>query len=81
MLARLHQHNQFLENMPRTLRHEINNPLNTLSTSLQNLEDNQPGLSDNKYLDAARRGCSASERLCKTLRTLRISKNRLRPKI
>lgn len=56
MLARLHQHNQFLENMPRTLRHEINNPLNTLSTSLQNLEDNQPGLSDNKYLDAARRG-------------------------
>ena len=56
MLARLHQHNQFLENMPRTLRHEINNPLNTLSTSLQNLEDNQPGLSDSKYLDAARRG-------------------------
>jgi len=56
MLARLHQHNQFLENMPRTLRHEINNPLNTLSTSLQNLEDNQPGLSGNKYLDAARRG-------------------------
>ena len=28
MLARLHQHTQFLENMPRTLRHEINNPLN-----------------------------------------------------
>jgi two-component system, OmpR family, sensor histidine kinase ChvG len=56
MLARLHQHNQFLENMPRTLRHEINNPLNTLSTSLQNLEDTQPELSDSKYLDAARRG-------------------------
>ena len=56
MLARLHQHNQFLENMPRTLRHEINNPLNTLSTSLQNLENTQPELSDSKYLDAARRG-------------------------
>ncbi len=56
MLARLHQHNQFLENMPRTLRHEINNPLNTLSTSLQNLEDAEPSLRDSKYLDAARRG-------------------------
>ena len=56
MLARLNQHNQFLENMPRTLRHEINNPLNTLSTSLQNLEDTQPELADSKYLDAARRG-------------------------
>jgi dedicated sortase system histidine kinase len=56
MLARLHQHNQFLENMPRTLRHEINNPLNALSTSLQNLEyeDTQEGRQ--KYLEAARRG-------------------------
>ncbi len=57
MLARLHQHNQFLENMPRTLRHEINNPLNTLSTSLQNLEAEK---SDedvrHKYLEAAKRG-------------------------
>jgi dedicated sortase system histidine kinase len=56
MLSRLHQHNQFLENMPRTLRHEINNPLNTLSTSLQNLEQEQPELVDSKYLEAARRG-------------------------
>ncbi|MGI9323396.1 MAG: ATP-binding protein [Pseudomonadales bacterium] len=56
MLSRLHQHNQFLENMPRTLRHEINNPLNTLSTSLQNLEaDHSPGARD-KYLAAAKRG-------------------------
>jgi dedicated sortase system histidine kinase len=56
MLSKLHQHNQFLENMPRTLRHEINNPLNTLSTSLQNLEQELPELHGNKYLDAARRG-------------------------
>tara|TARA_A100001011_G_scaffold371985_1_gene429886 strand:- start:354 stop:2444 length:2091 start_codon:yes stop_codon:yes gene_type:complete len=55
MLARLHQHTQFLENMPRTLRHEINNPLNTLSTSLQNLED-EPAIQDRqKYLDSAKR--------------------------
>ncbi|MCH2099544.1 MAG: HAMP domain-containing histidine kinase, partial [Pseudomonadales bacterium] len=56
MLSKLHQHNRFLENMPRTLRHEINNPLNTLSTSLQNLEHEQPALAYNKYLEAARRG-------------------------
>ncbi len=56
MLSRLHQHSTFLENMPRTLRHEINNPLNTLSTSLQNLADQYPEVSDSKYLDSARRG-------------------------
>ena len=56
MLARLHQHNQFLENMPRTLRHEINNPLNTLSTSLQNLEVEESEIARQKYLDAAKRG-------------------------
>ena len=56
MLARLHQHNQFLENMPRTLRHEINNPLNTLSTSLQNLEYEESAEARQKYLEAAKRG-------------------------
>ncbi|MEK9822582.1 MAG: ATP-binding protein [Gammaproteobacteria bacterium] len=56
MLSRLHQHNQFLENMPRTLRHEINNPLNTLSTSLQNLEFEESPEGREKYLEAAKRG-------------------------
>ncbi len=56
MLAKLHQHTQFLENMPRTLRHEINNPLNTLSTSLQNLENETSAVARKKYLDSARRG-------------------------
>ena len=56
MLARLHQHNQFLENMPRTLRHEINNPLNALSTSLQNLELEESEVARQKYIDAAKRG-------------------------
>jgi len=55
-LAKLQQHNQFLENMPRTLRHEINNPLNTLSTSLQNLADENPEVRESKYLDSAKRG-------------------------
>jgi two-component system sensor histidine kinase ChvG len=56
MLARLHQHNQFLENMPRTLRHEINNPLNTLSTSLQNLEGESSEAAKTRYLESAKRG-------------------------
>jgi len=56
MLSKLQQHNQFLENMPRTLRHEINNPLNTLSTSLQNLADENPEIQPSKYLDSAKRG-------------------------
>lgn len=56
MLEKLKQHNSFLENMPRTLRHEINNPLNTLSTSLQNLADEHPDIDDSKYLESAKRG-------------------------
>ena len=55
MLSRIDQHNTFLENMPRTLRHEINNPLNTLSTSLQHLEQDS-GLNGKKYLESAKRG-------------------------
>jgi two-component system sensor histidine kinase ChvG len=56
MLSRLQQHNVFLESMPRTLRHEINNPLNVVSTSLQNLAAEHPDLHDSKYLESARRG-------------------------
>ena len=56
MLSKLHRHNQFLENMPRTLRHEINNPLNTLSTSLQNLENETSEAARTKYLESAKRG-------------------------
>ncbi len=56
MLSKLQQHTQFLENMPRTLRHEINNPLNTLSTSLQNLAQENAEIRDSKYLDSAKRG-------------------------
>tara|TARA_X000000950_G_scaffold41493_1_gene45407 strand:+ start:7634 stop:9832 length:2199 start_codon:yes stop_codon:yes gene_type:complete len=56
MLEKLKQHNAFLESMPRTLRHEINNPLNTLSTSLQNLAQEHPQIDQSKYLDSAQRG-------------------------
>lgn len=56
MLSKLNQHNTFLESMPRTLRHEINNPLNTLSTSLQNLAQDFPDVEHSKYLESATRG-------------------------
>ena len=56
MLSKLHQHNTFLESMPRTLRHEINNPLNTLSTSLHNLAEEHPEVGESKYLASAQRG-------------------------
>ena len=56
MLSRMHQHNQFLENMPRTLRHEINNPLNTLSTSLHNIAGANDGAERERYLESAQRG-------------------------
>ena len=55
MLTRLHQHNRFLEKMPRTLRHEINNPLNVLATSLESLA-NRVEERDEKYLNSAKRG-------------------------
>ena len=55
MLARLRQHTHFLEKMPRTLRHEINNPLNALATSIENLKDHV-GPSGDKYLASAKRG-------------------------
>ena len=56
MLTKLQQHNQFLEGMPRTLRHEINNPLNTVSTSIDNLTQENPEIADSTYLASAKRG-------------------------
>ena len=56
MLGRLAQHNTFLQRMPRTLRHEINNPLNTLHTSLEHLARESTVVRDSKYLESAKRG-------------------------
>ncbi len=53
LLERLVRHQGFLANIPRTLRHEINNPLNTIATSLDRLEGRSDGA---VYLDSARRG-------------------------
>ena len=56
MLDRLNQHQQFLQRMPRTLRHEINNPLNIVSTSLENLRATSDPKEQDRYVQSARRG-------------------------
>lgn len=56
MLSSLQRYTSFLERMPRTLRHEIHNPLNNLSTSLENLAAEVEETRDSKYLASARRG-------------------------
>ena len=58
MLTRLHQYQQFVANIPRTLRHEVNNPLNTISTSLENLAHEPDDAKRQLFLDRAKRGLS-----------------------
>lgn len=67
LLTRLGRYTGFLEQMPRTLRHEINNPLNTISTSLQNLADAHPELADERYLASAERGVERIGRIVRDL--------------
>ncbi len=50
LLERQQSYVDFLERIPQTLRHEISNPLNKLRTSLENLIDEAPELSKNKYI-------------------------------
>jgi signal transduction histidine kinase len=67
MLQRLQCYTSFLETMPRTLRHEINNPLNVISTSLQNLTEKHPDLNDEQYLHSAERGIQRLSRIMDSL--------------
>ena len=53
LLTRLNRYQQFLSAIPRTLRHEINNPLNTAATSLEHLQSQNE---DKTYIDSAQRG-------------------------
>ncbi len=56
VMTRLQSHQRFLSNIPRTLSHEIKNPLNTISTSLGNLSTELADHPSREYLDAAQRG-------------------------
>ncbi len=66
MLEKLHQYQDFIGTIPRTLRHEINNPLNTISTSLENLSSRL----DNEqltYLTGAQKGLAQINALVEKL--------------
>lgn len=56
MKNRLGRYTDFLERLPKTLRHEMNNPLNTVSVSLQNMDDEKDDERSLKYLQSAQRG-------------------------
>ncbi len=57
MLDRLKQHTKYLERMPRTLRHEILNPLNVLNISVENLEKEiKPSSGASKYITSTKNG-------------------------
>ena len=56
MLKRLSGYTRYLEEMPDTLAHEMNNPLNVVSSSLQILQTNVPETRNNKYMQRAQNG-------------------------
>ncbi len=56
MLKRLSGYTRYLEGMPDTLAHEMNNPLNVVSSSLQILEADIPEIRQNQYMQRARTG-------------------------
>jgi signal transduction histidine kinase len=58
LLSRLKSYTGFLESIPRTLRHEILNPVNTISMSLQRVEGDS---SNESMLNSARRATQQLE--------------------
>ena len=56
MLSRLAHYNRYLESMPDTLAHELNNPLNVVNSSLENLGTHHPDISESKYMARAQNG-------------------------
>ena len=67
LLERLGAYTRFREEVPRVLRHEINNPLNTLSLSLQNLGSEDPDLKNNPYVQSAERGVRRIHEIIETV--------------
>ncbi|WP_421864617.1 ATP-binding protein [Motiliproteus sp.] len=70
LLQRLQGYTQFLERMPRTLRHELSNPLNTISTSLELLDTETDPPMDSRQqrlVASARRGVSKLEQTIQSI--------------
>ncbi len=56
MLGRLSQYTRYLEGLPDTLAHELNNPLNVVNSSLENLQEELPQTQQSKYMERAKNG-------------------------
>jgi signal transduction histidine kinase len=67
LLGRLARYTRFLETIPRTLRHELSNPLNVLSTSLENLVIQHPEIAQSKYVASAERGVERASAILASL--------------
>ena len=67
MLSKLHQYQGFIGTIPKTLRHEINNPLNTISTSLEHLSGESNNQQQQSYLAGAQRGLAQINALVEKL--------------
>jgi dedicated sortase system histidine kinase len=72
MLDRLTHYTSYLERMPDTLAHELNNPLNVVNSSLENLGSSHPDITDSKYMTRARKGV---DRLASLLASLTEARN------
>lgn len=72
MLGRLTQYTRYLEGLPDTLAHELNNPLNVVNSSLDNLQQEVPATRDSKYMERAKNG---TVRLGSILRNLTEAAN------
>lgn len=67
MLTRLSGYTRYLEGLPDTLAHEMNNPLNVVSSSLQNLEQQQPSIKNDIYMERAQGGIRRLKHLLSSL--------------
>lgn len=67
ILQRLGRYTGFLEKMPRMLRHEINNPLNVISTSLENLLHTHPELRTERTIQSTERGIARIQDIVRAL--------------
>ena len=56
VVSKLHEQQSFMATMPRTLSHEIKNPLNAISTSLENISDYPLDDEIKNYTHIAKRG-------------------------
>lgn len=67
ILSRMRRYTRFLEKMPRTLKHELNNPLNAISTSLQMIDAESDNTKQRPYLESAQRGVAKISTIVESL--------------